>query len=119
MWIYGSTHQKIWTQQIYKQKNKFQNPLHQNYKHTQTLKEILNLQENQIFSLVVFVGDSKFKTKMPDNVTYLGEYLKYIKSKITIIFSKDEVNSIITKIEKVKLENSFKTDRLHIQNLKK
>jgi restriction system protein len=28
-WIFGSPNQKMWTQQIYKHKNKFQNPLHQ------------------------------------------------------------------------------------------
>lgn len=32
-WIFGGEHQKIWTQKIYKKSYKFQNPLHQNYKH--------------------------------------------------------------------------------------
>ena len=32
-WIFGSQHQKTWTQKIYKKSFKFQNPLHQNYKH--------------------------------------------------------------------------------------
>ncbi len=32
-WIFGGERQKTWTQSIYKNKNKFQNPLHQNYKH--------------------------------------------------------------------------------------
>ncbi len=29
-WIFGSEKQPQWTQQIYRQKNRFQNPLHQN-----------------------------------------------------------------------------------------
>ena len=32
-WIFGGANQKQWTQQIFKHKSKFQNPLHQNYKH--------------------------------------------------------------------------------------
>lgn len=36
-WIFGGEHQSSWTQSIYKHKMKFQNPLHQNYKHTKTI----------------------------------------------------------------------------------
>ncbi len=68
-WIFGSPNQKTWTQKIYKHSSKFQNPLHQNYKHVKTLESLLNLEEEQIFSVVVFVGDSTFKTDMPENVT--------------------------------------------------
>ena len=37
-WIFGGEHQKTWTQKIYKHSSKFQNPLHQNYKHTKTIE---------------------------------------------------------------------------------
>ena len=74
-WIFGSPNQKSWTQQIYKHKNKFQNPLHQNYKHTKVLEDLLGLSDGQMFSVVVFVGDSTFKTEMPDNVTYGMGYI--------------------------------------------
>ncbi len=50
-WIYGSYNQKTWTQKIYKYSNKFQNPLHQNYKHIKTLNSLLNLSEKQILGL--------------------------------------------------------------------
>lgn len=32
-WIFGSERQRQWTQQIYRRKNRFQNPLHQNLLH--------------------------------------------------------------------------------------
>ncbi|ENY3838983.1 nuclease-related domain-containing protein, partial [Vibrio vulnificus] len=32
-WIFGSKSQKQWTQKVYRHSSKFQNPLHQNYKH--------------------------------------------------------------------------------------
>ncbi|SGZ78574.1 hypothetical protein BTHERMOSOX_158 [Bathymodiolus thermophilus thioautotrophic gill symbiont] len=42
-WIFGGLNQKIWTQKIYKYSGKFQNPLHQNYKHTKVLEALLKL----------------------------------------------------------------------------
>ena len=48
-WIFGSPNQKIWTQRIYKHSSKFQNPLHQNYKHTKTLESLLVLKDNKFF----------------------------------------------------------------------
>lgn len=36
-WIFGGEHQRTWTQKLFKESYKFQNPLFQNYKHTQTL----------------------------------------------------------------------------------
>ena len=59
-WIFGSANQKTWTQKIYKHTHKFQNPLHQNYKHVKTLEALLDIPSSAIHSLVVFVGDSRF-----------------------------------------------------------
>ncbi|SEL62671.1 nuclease-related domain-containing protein [Ectothiorhodospira marina] len=61
-WIFGKPNQKTWTQKIYKHSSQFQNPLHQNYKHVKTVESLLGLNEQQVHSVVVFVGDSKFKT---------------------------------------------------------
>ena len=67
-WIFGGASQRQWTQKIFKYTKKFQNPLHQNYKHVETLKSILELTDRQIFSVVLFVGSNTFKTEMPENV---------------------------------------------------
>ena len=65
-WIFGSANQKQWTQQIFKHKSKFQNPLHQNYKHVKTLEDLLligsNAKNDSVFSVIIFIGDSTFKT---------------------------------------------------------
>jgi len=76
----------MWTQKIYKHSDKFQNPLHQNYKHVKTLEQLLGLNDGQVYSLVVFVGDSTFKTAMPENVTYGFGYIRYIKSKSSVFY---------------------------------
>lgn len=117
-WIFGSPNQKTWTQQIYKHKNKFQNPLHQNYKHTKILESLLGLNDNQVFSVVVFVGDSTFKTEMPENVTYRKGYIRFIKSNNQLVITKTEVENIKSKIETGRLAPSFKTNREHVKHVK-
>lgn len=117
-WIFGNAHQKTWTQKIYRQTYKFQNPLHQNYKHTKTLESMLGIDPNHIFSVVAFVGGSTFKTEMPDNVVEAGGYIRYIKSKRTPLLPEAEVARIRCLIEAGRLTRSFKTDREHVKNLR-
>ncbi len=116
-WIFGSQRQKMWTQQIYKHKNKFQNPLHQNYKHTKALAHMLDLADGKFHSIIIFTGDSTFKTKIPENVMDRG-YIDYIKSKDEVIFSVTEVYQFIEKIELLELERSHETNKNHIAYLK-
>jgi len=117
-WIFGSEHSKTWTQSIYGKKHSFQNPLHQNYKHVKVIQKLLNLDVNQIFSAVVFVGESTFKTDMPTNVVYPFGLLKFIKSHQTILFTPREMWRLVEEIEDAQLAKGFKTNREHVQNLK-
>lgn len=116
-WIFGSEKQKTWTQQIYRQKRSFQNPLHQNYKHTKALESALGLDAGKVFSLVVFVGDSSFKTPMPDNVTAGGRYIRYIKSKTERLLCEDEVVRIVEQIELGRLKPSLRTHIEHARHV--
>lgn len=117
-WIFGGPNQKTWTQKIYKHSSKFQNPLHQNYKHVKTLESLLGLSGQQIFSVVVFVGDSIFKTDMPENVTHGGGYIRFIKSKDQHVLAETKVKEIVSKIEAGRLIPSFKTNREHVKHVK-
>jgi predicted RNA-binding Zn-ribbon protein involved in translation (DUF1610 family) len=117
-WIFGSEHSKIWTQSIYGKKNTFQNPLRQNYKHVKTLQKLLNLDENKIFLIVVFVGEATFKADMPKNVVYPLGLLKFIKSHQTVLFTPREMWRLIEEIENIQLSKGFRTNREHIENLK-
>lgn len=117
-WIFGSPDQKQWTQKIYKYSNTFQNPIHQNYKHIKTLESHLNIHQNYLFSVIVFVGDSTFKTEMPANVTHTFDCIRYIKSKKAILFTDEQVTEIILAIANVRLERSFKTNKEHIAHVK-
>jgi hypothetical protein len=117
-WIFGNGNQKQWTQQIYKHKSKFQNPLHQNYKHVKTLEACLNAKNDSIFSVIIFIGDSTFKTNMPENVRFARGGIEYIKSKTEIVFNAKEVASVIGQIENGMLERSYKTNGQHIKHVK-
>ncbi len=117
-WIFGRLNQKMWTQKIYKHSSKFYNPLHQNYKHVKTLKSLLGLNEHQVHSVIVFVGDSTFKTEMPENVTNGAGYTKYIKSKKLPVLKKSQVTEIVNKIEQRRLTPSIRTSRKHVKHVK-
>jgi restriction system protein len=117
-WIFGSANHKQWTQQIFKHKSKFQNPLHQNYKHVKTLETCLKTQSDTIFSVIIFIGDSTFKTKMPDNVRFARGGIEYIKSKVDIVFNDDEIGNIVEQIESGRLERGFKINRQHIKHVR-
>jgi ribosomal protein L37AE/L43A len=117
-WIFGGQHQKQWTQKIFKHSSKFQNPLHQNYKHVKALEQLLGLEENQLHSVVVFIGDSTFKTPMPDNVTSGFGYVGYIKSKTERVIAEAQVDEIVRQIESGRYPRTCSTHRQHVKHVK-
>jgi hypothetical protein len=112
-WIFGSPHQRLWTQKIFRSSHKFQNPLHQNYKHVKTLQQLLGLNDHQMHSVVVFVGDSTFKTSMPENVIKGFGYVLYIKSKKDRVLSPEQVAEAVRKVASGRLKASLATDWAH------
>lgn len=117
-WIFGGEKQRYWTQKIFKHSQKFQNPLHQNYKHIKTLQNLLGLGDEQVHSLVVFVGDSTFKTPMPANVTYGGGYIRFIKALTEERLANAEVQKVIETIESGCLAATFRNQRKHVMHVK-
>lgn len=70
-----------------------------------------------VFSVIVFIGNSTFKTPMPENVTYAGGCVRYIKSKTTEILEDSQVSAIITAIDEGRLARSFETHRTHVAHV--
>lgn len=116
-WIFGNEKSAEWTQSFPGGKFKFQNPLRQNYRHTKCLSEFLGIEQNKLHSVVMFWGESTFKTPMPDNVLDKG-YSSYIKSKATVLFSDEEVEQLVAAIQTGKLPRTWATRRQHIDSLK-
>jgi len=118
-WIFGGEHQAQWTQKIFKKSFRFQNPLRQNYKHVKALEAVLDVTPEVIHSVVVFAGQSTFKTSMPANVTRGGGFITYIKSFDTPVLSEPEVKSAVDQIQSGRLAPSRATHRRHVQQLGK
>lgn len=116
-WIFGDENQATWTQKLFKTTNKFQNPLRQNFKHIKALESLVSLPSETFHSVIVFVGGSEFKTKMPQNVTYAGGYISYIKSKTSPLLSASEVEAVCSAISTGRLAPSLATNREHVKNV--
>jgi len=117
-WIFGDESQAQWTQRIFKKSFKFQNPLRQNYKHVKALEVALDVPSEAIHSIVVFAGESTFKSPMPANVTRGGGYITYIKSFSEPVLSESQVQRVVSKIKAARLEPTRETHRQHVQQLK-
>ena len=119
-WIFGSERQKLWTQKIFKKSYKFQNPLHQNYKHQKVLEQVLAdiITPEYLHSIVVFMPDCEFKTDMSVNVFRGAAWVDYVKNFKAEVIPAMKLKRIQLRIEKEVLEKSWKTNRIHVENLK-
>ncbi|EJC7008974.1 NERD domain-containing protein [Vibrio parahaemolyticus] len=117
-WIFGSARQKQWTQKIYRHSSKFQNPLHQNYKHIKALETLLGCSEEHLHSVIVFIGDSTFKTEMPPNVTYARGSIRYIQQFNDVVFSDKDYAWLTESINRLKLKRGVITDLKHRKHVK-
>jgi len=122
-WIFGDAQQPQWTQSLYGKKFRFQNPLHQNYRHTKALEEFLGLPETHFHSVVCFVGDTcKLKTALPDNVICGGPF-RYIKARTAVLIPDEQVPLIVQAIKTGMRPKNFlglstrETKREHLASL--
>jgi len=116
-WIFGGERDAQWTQVIYKRKERFQNPLRQNYKHTKTLSDLTGIPHEYFNSVVVFLGESKFKTDMPANVVKIRDFARHIKSYQTPIIKDEQVPEVSAVIQEWTGAVSDKQRKQHVSNL--
>jgi len=117
-WIFGDNNSKKWTQVIYGYKYKFQNPLHQNYKHIKVVQSTLDfLPSEQITGMVVFTGRGVFKTTQPSNVYSLDSLISHLKSLDVEVLSENRVQFCVGRIECNRLELTKETDIEHRENI--
>ena len=97
-WIFGDAKSRQWTQVVFNEKNRFMNPLRQNYKHTKAVESFFSLGPKYVHSVVVFAGDAKFKTNFPANVIHRGDLYPYIRSKRELLLDTAHVRDIAQKL---------------------
>ncbi|MBN56115.1 NERD domain-containing protein [Dasania sp. GY-19] len=117
-WIFGNETSPYWTQQIFKNKFRFQNPLRQNYKHTKTLSDLIEVDPAVVHSIIVFVGDATFKTPMPNNVLTAFKLRRYISEYSHPVIDDTTLEAIKVSLSRGKLDNSFTNKRKHIAHAK-
>lgn len=118
-WIFGTEKQREWTQQIFKKRSKFENPLRQNYKHIKTLQELLGMESAHVHSVIAFVGDCEFKTEMPPQVTRGDGFAAYIQSFDQAVWSPEQMQMWLDKLDEVRLQPGRATDKQHVAHVKK
>jgi hypothetical protein len=117
-WLFGDAKSKQWTQVIYGTKHRFQNPLHQNYKHLKAVQELLDfLSPEQIIGLVVFTGDAEFKTDPPPGVFSLDNVVQYLKGRDDEVLTENRMQFCVGRLECHRLALTQKTDVEHQENL--
>lgn len=116
-WIFGDERSSHWTQTLFRKKSRFQNPIHQNYRHVMALTEFLGVRENVLRPLVFFFGDCEIKTPMPENVLTRG-LCSYIKSFKDHVLTPGQVDDICVRLAAAK-SRPIASHSIHVDGLRK
>jgi hypothetical protein len=119
-WIFANQKQPRWTQVTFRAKYQFQNPILQNFRHVCAVQNLLDfLPPDAIKSIVVFAGDAKFKTEVPEGVSDLAAFINHLRQQNVEVMSLNRVQFCVGRIETARLAISGETDVEHIQSLKR
>lgn len=115
--VLGNEYSDKWIQYIGKSKRQFQNPIRQNYGHTEALKNILNLNDNYFIPIVCFSNQTKLNVKVYKSlVVQLEDLVSLIKEyKSTVIIS--DINNISNAILKSSIKN-WHIKKKHVSSIK-
>lgn len=117
-WILGGENSEYWTQVIYKRKEKFYNPIRQNYGHINALKRFLRDYPNiRYIPIVVFSRKATLKVRTTSEVTYSYKLLGVIKEYREIVLDEFEKNEIYNRISAVNSSTTF-SQKQHIRSIK-
>ena len=119
-WIFANAGHATWTQVTFNDKFKFQNPVHQNFLHVKAVQKLLDfLPASAIQSVVVFVGNTEFKTDVPEGVFTLPQLVDHLKSCTNEVLSFNRVQFCVGRLETARLQVSQQTDLEHVESLQR
>ena len=117
-WLFGDEKSKQWAQVIYRRKHRFQNPLHQNYRHLKAVQDLLDfLPPEKVIGVVVFTGDAEFKSHQPAGVYSLATLVTYLKGLDEQYISENRMQFCVGRLECKRLALTRETDIEHRANL--
>jgi restriction system protein len=114
--IFGQANEGQWTQAMGRTKNRFQNPLRQNFKHVKFLSQKLEVKESAIVPLVVFIGGPQFPKGQPEGVYFPRELVKAIGSATDARLNNAQTFTIRRRLEELGATTAAKTEK-HLANL--
>ena len=113
-WIFGNEKSDQWMQVLYRIKSKFQNPIHQNYRHVKAIQQLLDfLPKEQIHSVVVFSGNAVFKSPVPNGVVYLNQLVHHLNTFQEDVISSNRLEFCVGRLECRRYELTKATDIQH------
>lgn len=119
-WIFGDAKSPQWSVSHFKRKDRFQNPLRQNYKHLATLAECLGIDIGYFKTVVAFSGECVFKTEMPPEVMHFGDVPDFIRGQSTVaVIRAEQVPEIVEVIQAWQATLSRERKAAHVANLRK
>lgn len=119
-WIFANAQQATWTQVMWGRRFKFQNPIFQNMRHMQAVKDLLDfLPSSTIQSVVVFVGKAEFKTDRPPGVFTAPELIEHLRSQTEEVMSLNRVQFCVGRLETTRLAITGQTDLEHRRSLER
>lgn len=117
-WLFANENQKQWTQVLYYVKHRFRNPIFQNHGHVAAVRNLLDfVPEEQIQGVVVFTGNARFKTDVPDCVIQIDELENYVDRMRLGSLTENRLHFCIGRVEYKRRELTGKTDIEHQQYL--
>lgn len=117
-WVFGDEKTKQWTQVLFLRRYRFQNPIHQNYKHLKAVQALLDfLPPEQVVGIVVFTGDAEFKSKQPAGVYSLESLLACLLGCNQVHLSENRMQFCIGRLEHKRFALTRATDIEHRANL--
>jgi hypothetical protein len=117
-WIFAGEKHRSWTQVLFNSKFRFQNPILQNQMHVQVVRSLLDfLPPEAIKSVVVFTGDAEFRTKMPEGVFNLPQFMGFIQMHKEEVMSLNRMQFCVGRLETMRLAVTRETDVEHVENI--
>jgi hypothetical protein len=119
-WIFGDARQEYWTQVIYRHKERFYNPLRQNYAHVKAVEKLVTSRypNAKIYSFITFPAADKLKISGTDSVGSARDIVQKIGACDNVILSDDERDGIYGLISQANLSLDKEIRRVHDEGVR-
>ncbi|MEI4831384.1 NERD domain-containing protein [Bacillus sp. FJAT-53711] len=120
-WIFGNEWDPQWTQVNFKRKDKFHNPVWQNYGHIKGIQHVLNNEDIPFISLITFSNSSDLKkiniTSSHVYAVYFSEVVPQIRNHTEQILSPSQMNQIYRTLQQANITDK-NIKKQHVENIR-